>query len=100
MKKDLFYRTAAARWVDFKPIHGQLVLSGAKLSFLCADPESEQDWSVKLSTVDKVDYFKRIRFQQHALLLFKKDGSIEHFSVKDRKEWKGRIMRHIETAHR
>lgn len=100
MKKDLFYRTAAARWVDFKPIHGQLVLSGAKLSFLCADPDNEQDWSVKLNSVDKVDYFKKIRFQQHALLLFKKDGSIEHFSVKDRKAWKERITRHIHSNQR
>jgi hypothetical protein len=96
MKRDLFFRTAAARWIDFQPVHGQLVLSGGKLSFLCADPECKSDLSIQLDTVDKVDYFKKISYNQHALLLFKKDGSIEHFSVKDRREWKDKITRHLQ----
>lgn len=99
MKRELFFRTAAARWIDFKPVHGQLVLSGGKLSFLCADPEARYDLSLRLNVVDKAEYFKKISYHQHALLLFKKDGGIEHFSVKDRKEWRDRIMKYIKTVH-
>lgn len=98
MKRESFFRSPATRWVDFQPVHGQLVLSGDKLSFFCADPEDERDWSISLTSLHRAEYFRRLNFHKHALLLFRKDGEIEQFSVKDRQAWKDQIMRSIKTT--
>ncbi len=95
MQRHVFFREPATRWVDFRPINGQLVLTHEKISFLCEEPGDSADWSIPLRLVEKVDYFKRLEMFRGNLALIGLDGEIQRFQVMDHKAWKERIQRTV-----